>query len=92
MEELNILRGKVEELYNAHNPNADVWIDWGYPNHVLVVARLAERIARAQQANERLVVAGALLHDIADTVMARKGSTHEAESLKIAERLLREQL
>jgi putative nucleotidyltransferase with HDIG domain len=90
MQRLNTLRQNVEELYAANNPNADVWIDWGYKNHVLVVADLTEKIAKAQGANVELAVAGALLHDIADAVMARKRPEHEAESLKLAEKLLQE--
>src|SRR5687768_4998074 len=90
MERLNALRQKVQDLYTAANPDADVWIDWSYPNHVLVVADLTDRIAKAQGANAELAVAGALLHDIADAVMPRKSPGHEAESLKLAERLLQE--
>ncbi len=90
MQKLDVLRQKVEELYTSGSPKADVWIDWGYPNHVLVVAELTERIAKAQNANAELAVAGALLHDVADAVMARKEAEHEAESLKLAEKLLRE--
>jgi hypothetical protein len=90
MQRVDILRQKVEELYTSGNPNADVWIDWSYPNHVLVVADLTERIAKAQSVNIEFAVAGALLHDIADVVMARKESSHEAESLKLAEKLLQD--
>jgi putative nucleotidyltransferase with HDIG domain len=90
MHELDVLRQKVEKLYTSHQPDADVWNDWGYPNHVLVVAGLTEEIATAQQANVTLAVAGALLHDIADAVMARRNPEHEAESLKLAEKLLKE--
>ncbi|HUC89448.1 MAG TPA: HD domain-containing protein [Patescibacteria group bacterium] len=71
LQKLDILRQKVEELYASGNPKADVWIDWGYPNHVLVVASLTERIAKAQHANVELAVAGALLHDIADGVRGK---------------------
>ena len=88
MQTLDILRQKVEALYTANNPKADVWIDWAYPNHVLVVADLTEKIATAQGANVELAVAGALLHDIADATMARSTRGHEAESLKLAEELL----
>lgn len=90
MQNLDTLKQKVEKLYTSGNPNADVWIDWAYPNHVLVVAELTEKIAKAQGANVELAVAGALLHDIADAVMARKEAGHEAESLKMAEKLLQE--
>ncbi len=90
MQKLDILRQRVQKLYTADNPEADAWIDWGYENHVLVVAGLAEKIATAQHAKVELAIAGALLHDIADTVMARKNPEHETESLNLAEKLLKE--
>lgn len=90
MTRLEILRQKVDELYKAENPHADVWIDWSYDNHVLVVAGLAEKIAKSQGANVEFAVAGALLHDIADAVMARKRPEHETESLAMADNLLQE--
>lgn len=88
MQRLDKLRQYVDALYTANNPDADVWIDWGYPNHVLYVADLAGQIAAAQQANIELSVAGALLHDIAEAVMARKSPEHEAKSLAMAADLL----
>jgi hypothetical protein len=90
MQELDALKQKVEKLYTSGNPMADVWVDWAYPNHVLVVAALTGRIAKTQGANIELTVAGAFLHDIADAVMARKNPEHEAESLKLAGNLLQE--
>jgi len=90
MERLNTLRQKVEVLYKSGNKNADKWNSWGYENNVLVVADLAEKIAKSQGANVEFAVAGALLHDIADAVMARKRLEHETESLTIADNLLQE--
>lgn len=90
MDTLATLRQKVEKLYTVPDAAADVWIDWAYPNHVLVVAALTERIAKKQGAKVELAVAGALLHDIADAVMARKSPGHEAESLRLAKELLQE--
>jgi putative nucleotidyltransferase with HDIG domain len=90
MQKLDALRQNVEKLYTSGDPKADVWIDWSYPNHVLVVADLTERIAKAQGANVELAVAGALLHDVADAVMARKSAEHESESLTLAEKLLQQ--
>jgi putative nucleotidyltransferase with HDIG domain len=90
MSKLDTLRQSVHKLYTANNPKADVWIDWGYPNHVLVVAELSEKIAKTQGGNSEHIIAGALLHDIADAVMARKSPEHEVESLKLAEKLLQE--
>ena len=89
MQKLDTLRQNVEALYTANNTEADVWIDWGYPNHVLVVADLTEKIATAQHANVELAVAGALLHDVADAVMAREDPEHEARSLALADEQLR---
>jgi putative nucleotidyltransferase with HDIG domain len=88
MQKLDSLRKNVETLYTANNPEADVWIDWGYKNHVLFVAHYTEKIALAQHANVELAVAGALLHDIADAVMARRNPEHEAKSLALADELL----
>lgn len=89
MQRLDTLRQEVEQLYTAGNPDADVWIDWAYPNHVLVVADLAQRIATTHQADAELAVAGALVHDIGDAVMARKHPDHQARSLAMAADLLR---
>jgi len=90
MQKLDALRQQVAKLYTSGNPKADGWVDWGYPNHVLVVASLAEKIAQTHGANAELAVAGALLHDIADAVMPRKSPEHEAESLRLAKKLLQE--
>lgn len=90
MNRLDVLKQKVEELYTSKRPDADAWIDWGYRNHVLVVAKIAENIAKTQNANVEFCVAGALLHDIADAVMARNRPEHETESLMIADNLLQE--
>lgn len=84
------LKQNVESLYFSKDPQADAWIDWGYPNHVLVVVDYAEKIAKKHGANAEFVVAGALLHDIADAVMDRDLPGHEKESLAIAEKLLTE--
>ncbi len=88
MQKLAALKQNVEALYTSGNPNADVWIDWSYPNHVLVVADLTQKIATTHGANTELAVAGALLHDIADAIMDRAESNHEAESIKLAKDLL----
>ena len=75
---------EVAKLYNGNNLNADPWIVWAYPNHVQVVAKNAARIAAEQKADVEMSVAGALLHDIADTSMSRFANGHEEESLRIA--------
>jgi putative nucleotidyltransferase with HDIG domain len=82
------VKKEVESLYTSHNPHADPWIIWAYPNHVLVVAQNAERLATEQKANKEFCVAGALLHDIADAVIPRFSENHEKESLRIANEIL----
>src|SRR5882724_6906604 len=88
MQKLDALRQAVDDLYVANNPGADVWNDWGYENHVLFVAERTEKLAVAHNADVDLAVAGALTHDIADAVMARRALRHEAKSLEIAAELL----
>lgn len=88
MSKLNILRELVHQCYAAPGPNADVWIDWAYPNHVLKVSETTEQLAQKYGANVEQAVAGALLHDIADTVMSRSNPDHEKQSLHMAKDLL----
>lgn len=88
MSKLESLRVLVTECYTAPGPNADIWITWGYPNHVLKVAEITEQLAQKYGANTEQAVAGALLHDIADSVMNRKNPDHEKHSLHIAKDLL----
>lgn len=85
---LEKVKKEVKAIYTGKNPNADPWIVWAYPNHVQVVAKNAERIARTHGANIEFCVAGALLHDIADAVMTRFTPGHEEESLRIANEIL----
>jgi putative nucleotidyltransferase with HDIG domain len=88
MEKVIKLRKLVEELYLSKNPNADEWISWGDPYHVLVVADNAEKIANVQGADASLCIAGALLHDIADAMTKRSDESHEEKSLMVAKNLL----
>lgn len=88
MNKLDTLRELVRECYTAPGPNADVWIGWAYPNHVLKVAETTEQLAQKYGANAEQAVAGALLHDIADTVMSRSSPDHEKQSLHMAKDLL----
>lgn len=88
MKRLDSLRQTVENLYHTPNPDADKWISWAYPNHVLVAAKNAERIAMKYNANQEFCIAGALLHDIGDAVMTRFTEGHEKESLRIADAIL----
>ncbi len=88
MKRLDNLRRLVEEQYTSLGPDADPWTKWAYPNHVLVVAEHAEELAKTHEASIELAVAGALLHDIADSVMPRKDAAHEMRSYEIAQDLL----
>ncbi len=87
-ERLARLADQVEKLYLGRNPNADPWAEWAYPNHVLVVAQEAEKLAVSYGANAEFCVAGGLLHDIADAVMHRADPNHEPRSLELARELL----
>lgn len=57
---------------------------------MLFVANLTKEISEKHDANPELSIAGALLHDIADSEMPRRSDKHEAKSLEIAEKLLDE--
>jgi putative nucleotidyltransferase with HDIG domain len=85
---LDTLWTKVESLYAEKLDTGDDWADWIYPNHVVIVARNAKRIAEQKGANVELSQAAALLHDIADIRMERRNSNHGEESLKIAREVL----
>ncbi len=91
MERYKIVEDKVEELYrNGHvSEDWDVWIRWSYSNHVFVVMKNAERLAKEFGGNVDYTVAGALLHDIADVNMERSDTRHEAECERIAEEVLK---
>lgn len=87
---LDTLEKKVRELYEARNPNRAEWANWLYSNHVFVVAENAGAFCRRFGGDPELAMAAGMLHDIADTVMERENPNHEAESVKIAIRLLNE--
>lgn len=88
MNKLEKVRTTVHELYTSQNPDREEWSDWLYPNHVLVVAESARRLARKYGVNEELSEVAALLHDIADVKMARKAPEHEQASLEIAREVM----
>jgi uncharacterized protein len=90
MDRLQKLEAKVKDLYQQKDPHRDEWADWLADNHVFVVADYATALAQKQGANEELVRAAALLHDIADVNMERKNKQHEEESLNIARKLMQE--
>jgi HD superfamily phosphodiesterase len=78
----------VHNLYINAPAEADPWIDFGYPKHVLVVAANATSLAKRYGANVAFCTAGALLHDVADAVMQRAEEGHEDRSREIAVELL----
>lgn len=89
MNKIDLLKTKVEDLYKSDNPNAAPWKDWIYENHVLIVANICQELSNKYKAGSNLTIAGALLHDIGDTVMTRDGDeVHETKSLQMAEELL----
>lgn len=90
MQRLDQLTKKVKALYDAKDPNRDTWADWIHDNHVLLVAKEAERLARLKHADAELAQAAALLHDVADVQMARLSEGHESASLDLARKLLQE--
>ena len=90
MTRLEILQSEVEALYAKKLKSRDAWSDWLYPNHVVVVASNAMKLAQSKGANIELSQAAALLHDIADYKMARIDENHEKESLKTARLLMQE--
>ncbi|MEO6761426.1 MAG: HD domain-containing protein [Candidatus Saccharimonadales bacterium] len=90
MSKLERVRAKVRELYLSKDPNRAEWADWLYGNHVLVVAETAGKLAKKYGASEGLSEVAALLHDIADTEMARMSSSHEKRSLEIARQVMTE--
>lgn len=88
MAKLEKLRDEIAQLYLGKQPERGAWADWLYPNHVLMVAKLAEQIAAEHKADIDQSVAAALLHDISDAVMSRFAPGAEQRSLEIAEELL----
>lgn len=90
MNRLAQLTQKVKALYDAKDPDRDVWTDWLYENHVLVVASYAKELANQKGADTELAQAAALLHDIADVKMPRFNQDHAQASLDIARQVLQE--
>ena len=90
MDKLETLKNKVASLYGAKNPNRSQWTDWLYDQHVRCVADNARSIARTHGADPELSEAAALLHDIADFKMSKRGDAHEQESLRLAREIMEE--
>lgn len=85
---VQILKKKISALYEAKDSNRAEWADWLYENHVFVVADYSGALAIRYNANQELAMAAGMLHDVADAVMAREDSEHEARSWEIARTLL----
>ncbi len=82
---LENLAAAIDLLYAPLTRSQDAWQRWCYHGHVLPVANFACELAIAHGANLEQCAAGALLHDVADTVMLRDDPQFEAASVKIAE-------
>lgn len=87
---LKRLKGSIDQLYLAKHPERGDWADWLYADHIFVVAEYAGELAARYGAKKDLAMAAGMLHDIADAVMSRFDSRHEAESVKIARQFLGE--
>src|SRR3989344_8688997 len=90
MNRIDLLKRKVQDLYEVKNPNRADWADWLYEHHVFIVSENAGMLAQRYGANEELAMAAAMLHDIADAEMNRFDDRHEERSLEIAKTLLKE--
>ncbi|MDO8505364.1 MAG: HD domain-containing protein [bacterium] len=84
MTRIERLKGKVDALYSARNPNRADWADWLYRNHIFIVTDNAGKLAERFGAQKDLAMAAAMLHDVADAVMPRESEHHEEESIKLA--------
>ena len=90
MTKLACLEEKIRALYESKSESRADWADWLFETHVFRVAEEAKQLAEKYNADIEISTAAAMLHDIADAVMARTEPNHEAESLAIAEQLLKE--
>lgn len=90
MDRIELLKRKVQALYEAKNPSRADWADWLYENHVFIVTDFARQLADRYHAQKDLCMAAAMLHDIADVAMKRDDPRHKEESEAIARRVLQE--
>lgn len=90
MADIAKLEQLVRERYEKKDPNRDRWCDWMYENHVLDVADYVEKLAKRFNSSLDVCRASALVHDIADSEMSRENPLNEKESIRIADRLLKE--
>lgn len=88
MKPIEKVRGAVAALYEQQLPNRDIWSEWLYDNHVLVVAKFAREVAERHGADPDTCEAVALLHDLGDALTSRHDPGHEQLSLRKAEELL----
>ncbi len=84
MKKIELLEKKIRTLYEGKSQNRADWADWLYEHHVFVVAEIARILARRYGANEELVMASAMLHDVADAEMSRFDDRHKNRSIEIA--------
>jgi len=84
---LQKLRQLVKAQYEQNDPNQADWAEYLYPNHVLLVAQKSEQLCQQYGGDADIAVAGALLHDIADSIMGRDDSAHKEKSYEIGRNL-----
>jgi len=84
MNRIDLLKKKIQDLYEVKNPNRADWADWLYEHHVFIVAENAKILAKRYGANEEVVMASAMLHDVADAEMSRFDDRHKNRSIEIA--------
>lgn len=80
---LDSLRSLVDGYYRSPTAEADPWVEWGYENHVLRVARFAEDLAKRFCGRPEFCIAAALVHDLGDAFLSRRASEHEGKSLAL---------
>ncbi len=90
MTRIEILKSKIDLLYEAKNPERAEWADWLHKNHIFVVADNARKLSERFGGTKDLAEASGMLHDVADIKMARENSDHENESKILAKKLLEE--
>ena len=90
MGNIELLRQKVEALYNEKQSGADLWAPYLAAHHVFLVADKAGELADRFGGEKNVAMAAGMLHDIADAVMERTNPDHSEESKRIARIFLRE--
>ncbi len=90
--DINFVHKKVAELYGNLKVSLDwdKWTEWAYKNHVLVVVENVKKLAGQFGGNVDYCIAGALLHDIADTKLERSDENHTQECKDIAQDILKD--